>query len=129
MAMASGPSASTPTSTVSSFCAPAFSSSRRAMVSEAPFLPRLATASSVALSTKRLRLLARASPTMRPSQTSSLILRRRVPEMPAAAGRAMTRARAPCSMRAGKPSRPRVAISSVTSAMGMSKRRSGLSEP
>ena len=129
MAMATGSGWSTPTSTVSSFCAPAFSSRRRAIVSLAPFLPRLPIASSVALSVKRFRFAPRASGTMRPSQSSSLIFRRRVPETPPAAGRTSARARAPSATRPGKVSRPRVAISSVTSQMGRPKRRSGLSDP
>ena len=86
-------------------------------------------ASSVALRVNRFLREARASPTIRPSHTSSLILRRRVPETPPDAGRARARARAPCSISPGKVSRPRVAIFSVTSVMGRPKRRSGLSDP
>jgi hypothetical protein len=66
---------------------------------------------------------------MRASQVSSLIFRRRVPETPADAGSAIARARDPSPIRPGKVSSPSVAISSVTSAIGRPKRRSGLSEP
>ena len=56
MAMASGPGASMPTSTrVVLRPRPTFSSSRRATASDAPFLPRLPSASSVAFSVNRLR--------------------------------------------------------------------------
>ena len=51
------------------------------------------------------------------------------PETPPAAGSAIARARAPFSMRPGKVSRPSVLISAVTSAIGISKRRSGRSVP
>ena len=129
MAIASGPGASMPTSSVSSRPAPAFSSSRRATASLAPFFARLATASSLALSVNRLRFDARASGTMRPSHSSSLILRRRVPDTPPAAGSTIARARLPPPISAGKPSRPSVRISSVTSVIGIPKRRSGLSLP
>ena len=57
---------------------------RAAMPSLAPFLPRLAMASSVALRVNRFLFAARASPTIRPSHTSSLILRSRVPTSPEA---------------------------------------------
>ena len=129
MAMLTGSGWSTPTRITSPFPAPAFSSIRRATSSLAPFFTRLPMASSVALRVKRFRFSPRASGTMRPSQTSSLILRRRMPETPAEAGRTMARARAPFSISPGKLRRPRVAISSLTSVMGISKRRSGLSEP
>ena len=58
MPMAMGSSASVPTRTVSSRLAPTFSRSRRATASLAPFLARLATASSPALRVNRFRLAA-----------------------------------------------------------------------
>ena len=74
-------------------------------------------------------MLARASATIRPSHSSSLIFLSRVPETPPEAGSTIALARAPAEMRPGKVSRPSVRISSVTSVIGMPKRRSGLSEP
>ena len=101
MAIATGPSRSTPTRMVSSFCAPTFSRSFRATSSEAPFLTSFAIVSSVAFRVKRFRFSPRASGTMRLSHSSSLIFRRRMPETPAEAGSTMARARAPASRRPG----------------------------
>ena len=129
MAMASGASASTPTSTVSSFCAPAFSSSCRAIVSRGALLAEVGDRPRRWPSGRRgPRFSARASPTMRPSQTSSLILRSRVPETPAG-GRQDDRAGAGAPPRCSAGSRRARGSRSprVTSVMGMPKRRSGLS--
>ena len=101
IAMATGPGWSTPTSTVSSFRAPTLSSSRRATSAEAPFSASLATVSSVAFRMRSRRFSPRASGTIRLSQSSSLIFRSCVPEIPADAGSTIARARAPASRRPG----------------------------
>ena len=105
-------------------------SSCRATASLAPFFTRLATASSVALSVNSGR--SRAARVGHDAAQPQLLVDLPQPRAgDAARGRAArspARARLPRSA-PGSVSRPSVAISSVTSAMGISKRRSGLSLP
>ena len=102
IAIATGPSRSTPTSTVSSLRGShLLEQLPRHLRARRPSRSAWRAGSSVALRVSRLRFSPRASGTIRFSHSSSLIFRSRVPETPAEAGSTRARARAPASSSSG----------------------------